>query len=274
MQHKASMDNEHQPTHNVGESFNAAPASESKPVSTAPTSQPATTQDLAKTETAIEKRMSGFERSTLRWTRAMFFVTAATGLFISFQWLEMRSAGDQTERIIKADERLAAAMENSVNEAGKSLSATIAQNRLDQRAWLGFEDVNVTGGLGKPFHFAFKIKNSGKTPAYKVTLQYFIRNMERGQPLKFDYGGIPTIPSRGFIPPNGTAFVDRTNATPDEAEMTRIRTEAKRVYLYGRTAYSDVFGRPHWTTFCTYLTPEANGMSYCSDYNSSDDQPK
>src|SRR5260370_11928923 len=99
--------NSEQPTNeNIDPTPNSAPAPEPPPIDTAPTGQPATAQQL----TNVEQRMSSFERSTLRWTRAMFIVTAGTGLFICFQWLEMRSGGEQTERIIKADERLAKAM--------------------------------------------------------------------------------------------------------------------------------------------------------------------
>src|SRR5216683_2612083 len=120
---------------NVGVSANPSP--------TPPTSQPSTNQDLAKTETDIETRMSGFERATLRWTRAMFFVTTATALFIAFQWKEMHDAGTQTDRIIAADERIATAMESSVRKSEEILTASIETSRNDQRAWVGINGIQV-----------------------------------------------------------------------------------------------------------------------------------
>jgi hypothetical protein len=64
--------------------------------------QPASEQELTKAETDIEKRMSAFERSSLRWNKAMFFVTVATALFIGFQWHEMHTSGFDTHELAVA----------------------------------------------------------------------------------------------------------------------------------------------------------------------------
>lgn len=46
--------------------------------------------------------MSSFERSTLLWTGANFFVILLTGFFICLQWLEMRSGGKDTHDLAVA----------------------------------------------------------------------------------------------------------------------------------------------------------------------------
>src|ERR1700687_1351288 len=120
MQLESSMNDEKKTTRDANVPANTAPSLVAPPENSTPASQPATVQQLADAETDIKTRMSVFERSTLRWTRAMFVVTTATALFIAFQWREMHDAGTQTDKIISADERLAKAMENSVAQAQKA----------------------------------------------------------------------------------------------------------------------------------------------------------
>jgi len=186
----------------------------------------------------------------------------------------MHDAGVQTDRIIAADERLAKAMEDSVTQAKDSVEKTIAQGRLDQRAWVNFTDVQGSAQAGTQSRFSFNLRNSGKTPALHTTVEYFIKNVNRGENITFTYKGITTEPTRGLISPNALVSVALANAIPSEAEMKRIRDEEKRVYFYGRVHYGDIFGRPHWTTFCAYLARDGSAMLYCSEYNSTDDEEK
>jgi hypothetical protein len=60
--------------------------------------KPATEADLAK----VEKQMSGFERATLRWARASFFIVFATAVFIGLQWREMYIGGQDTHNLAVA----------------------------------------------------------------------------------------------------------------------------------------------------------------------------
>jgi hypothetical protein len=160
-------------------------------------SKPATEADLDE----VEKRMSGFERSTLRWTRASFVIVLATGVFICLQWLEMRSGGKDThdlavaagkqadkmtdmstaadkirqaaEGMVTQDQRIADNAQKALDASNKQskavLDANIASSRLDQRAWVGIENVatqafSETAGVTVALGFF----NSGKTPARNV----------------------------------------------------------------------------------------------------------
>jgi len=55
-----------------------------------PQSKPATEADLQE----VERKMSGFERSTLKWTRASFFIVLATAVFICLQMARNAQRGD------------------------------------------------------------------------------------------------------------------------------------------------------------------------------------
>src|SRR5215472_7800543 len=106
---------------NSPENRNKAPdeRSEIKSVESVPSleSKPATEADLRQ----VQKDMSGFERSTIRWTRANFAVVLFTGLFIGLTWYEMHAGGEDTHTLAEAARK----------QAEKS--------RIDDRAWIEIE---------------------------------------------------------------------------------------------------------------------------------------
>jgi hypothetical protein len=160
---------EQETNHETSAAANSLPPPATPPEITPPTGPPATEQQLENAETDIERRMTGFERSTLRWSKAMVVVTTGTALFICFQWLEMHDAGKQTDRIIVADERIAKAMEDSVKKSGDALNASIEASRTDQRAWVGVKSINVgTLEAEKNLVAEVALNNSGKSLANKV----------------------------------------------------------------------------------------------------------
>jgi len=197
------------------------------------------------------------------------------------QWNEMSNSGKQTEKIVNADDRLAGAnerfataMEASLGQAQKSLSAIVLTARLDQRAWLSFEDVYGSARVGSPGVISAVVKNTGKTPAINVLIQYFVKNIKSGDKIEFTYRGIQSEPSRGLLPPNADFHIvmNPTLGPLVAEEMNRIRSGEKRVYFYGRATYDDIFSRHHWVTFCSFLSPDGGAMVYCSEYNGTDRQ--
>jgi hypothetical protein len=87
-------------------------------------------------------------------------------------WREAYNAGAQTDRIIAADERIASGIENTVDQANKSLNASIDATRTDQRAWVGVENFEIVGTVStnKPMLISINYINTGKTPGLDVTL--------------------------------------------------------------------------------------------------------
>src|SRR5579883_2259499 len=74
-----------------------------------------------------------------KWTDKAIVVLTAGIVFLAFmQLLEMHEGGKQTDRIIAADERIAAAMEGAVGQAKTSFEAANKQAILSQRAWVSF----------------------------------------------------------------------------------------------------------------------------------------
>src|ERR1700691_3675111 len=60
----------------------------------APTPQPPAADQL----TEIEKQMTGFERATLRWTKAAVFMSFLAAGFVRLQWIEMRNGATDIDR--------------------------------------------------------------------------------------------------------------------------------------------------------------------------------
>lgn len=201
-----------------------APTSKTEPETTVP-SKPATEADLDK----VEERMSGFERSTLRWTRASFVVVLATGVFICLQWLEIRSGGQDThdlavaagkqadkmkdvsdaadkirraaEGMVIEEQRIADNSKNALDasnrQAKAALEASILTAQNDQRAWLSVigEKLTKEPVAKEELSITYTIHNAGKTPALHIALR-------EGIWIGTYYGpdGDPPIPDWKTIP--------------------------------------------------------------------------
>jgi hypothetical protein len=268
------MNNEHESNQNVGVPASAVPSPAAPPEKPTPTGQPAPENHLQNDKTEIEKRMSAFERATLRWTRAMFIVTTATALFIAFQWLEMRDAGKQTDRIIVADERLATAMENSVLQAKNSLQATIDQAQRDQRAWVG-----PNGNTSSQFRpneeakFVVVVTNTGKSPALHTYAEYTGKSILKGSPMDFTYPSVVDIAihSSTVLQPGMLLYLNSAkNPTLNQTQINMLQSGEMIAYIFGKIRYEDIFGKTHHTKFCMVVDRDLKTFKTCSTYNEAD----
>jgi hypothetical protein len=48
--------------------------------------------------------------------------------------------------------------------------------------------------------------------------------------------------------------------------------EGKKIYIYGRIDYTDIFRKTRWTKFCFVNTPGTEAWSFCPTYNATDQQ--
>jgi|HubBroStandDraft_4_1064222.scaffolds.fasta_scaffold191614_1 hypothetical protein len=264
----------------------------------APQSKPATEADLQE----VEKQMNGFERSTLRWTRASFFIVLATAFFIGLQWLEMHSGGQDTHDLAVAagkqaekmkdmsdaadkirlaaegmaaqEQRIADNAEKALNasskQSGTALAATIRQFRDDQRAWVGLGVFTIEHFDNKEaFRLQLPWANSGKTPAIdtQVAISYAITDTYMKGPPE-DYRFVFTAASA--IPPQGTYATTMTNlAAP--LEYDAIVNGTKRFYVMGRFQYHDIYSRPaHTTSFCLVYSAISKTLIFCEQGNTMD----
>lgn len=194
------------------------------------------------------------------------------------QWNEMRSAGTQTDKIIAADERFATAMENSVAASGKVFDATIAQNQLDQRAWIGIRAIDSPSlEANQPIGSAVHLTNTGKTLAIKAIANVVIEP----SPMKLDIAKFaisaarPSTPGHSAITifPNFelTMPIQTTmNATAQDIE--NIKGHKLFIYVFGEVYYTDIFQHMHTTHYCGLLNPDVTPPVYraCDTYNDAD----
>src|SRR5207253_2145615 len=107
------------------------------------------------------------ESTNLTLAAATVVIAVAT----VFTYLEIHSGSTQTDRVIAADERLAAAMENAVRQAGKALDANIDMSRTDQRAWIGVNGIGaVDPKANSPVTIEARYANTGKTVALQCVM--------------------------------------------------------------------------------------------------------
>jgi hypothetical protein len=158
----------------------------------------------------------------------MFFVIVAACVYF-FQWKAGKQQGDAEEGQLVAMQK---------------------QFTLDERAWI---DPSLTTRIYTvyptnvfiplPFHYILHFKNTGKTPAVHVM---------GAAGLTTNLASIPRLvdPPRNFstliLFPTDESQIETAPLMTDLAILSGQIT----VYLYGKIWYDDIFGRPHWITFC------------------------
>jgi hypothetical protein len=202
-----------------------------------------------------------------KWTDiAIVFLTCVIAGAAIFQWMEMHDAGTQTDRIIAADERVAAAMEGSVGQAKAAFVAANKQAMVTQRAWVSVKVATYAPPLangmpstgfvvGQNFDIRVTVRNTGRTPALNVRTVTAKQGIEKNNGtfmrpnVNYLNGSFVTA---GNITPDGETFSDFV--APFTAEdLDRIMSDKVRIFVHGRVEYDDVFGIHHWTDFCQFL---------------------
>jgi hypothetical protein len=200
----------------TGDKTNVAPMQPSNPT----TQQPATAQQLQATETKFEERMSAFERSMIRLTRAGVIIAGVTLIIFGGQLYEMYDAGRLTGELrdaakdqAKAADKFASSavnMETAVQKAVEefhtmaesskgSIKATQQAIRLDQRAWLVVKRFEGKLELNKSWDIKIWFRNTGKTPARYATVSCSLEPVRRGDSPTFKEA--PGQPPPTLIPP-------------------------------------------------------------------------
>jgi hypothetical protein len=196
----------------------------------------------------------------------------------------MPEGGKQTNRIIAADDRIAAAMESAVGQAKTSFEAANKQAILSQRAWVSFgiriqnpnpkENTPPKEPLkaGTVIDVRSTIKNIGRTPAINVKsiLQKVAVNRAKDGTYPYSALTAPLEPNEN-LNPDGEFYGDMLLPFT-ENDKKRIDSGEVRVYFYGRIEYDDVFGGHHWRNTCAYLLP-TGAFAVCPDRSDIDYNP-
>jgi hypothetical protein len=242
-----------------GENYSAA--APAKAFDTKPT-ESAAQKELEK----IEKDMSSFEKSSLRWSRVAVILAGLAALFVCAQWIEMHSSsGDTHDLAIAAGKQADAAKAQSeqakaqTEKMGESLSKTQAlidaTNRLadesrrsadaarkfyvlDQRPWIGISNYTCecaeNSGTFKIDKLTVSYTNSGRTPAIKVSGKFTFVMRKWSEP-------IPTFDEEDER--QKKAFTDSMKKTPKELRQMvekDVQQMSGRFYPEGGTLAPNV----------------------------------
>ena len=275
--------------------------SSGKPIENTPPTQPATGQQLQKTEQKIEERMSAFERSTIRLTRLGIFVGVLTAIIFAGQLYEMHEGGAQTDKMIDAANRNACAARSFAQSAGgidtkigtaegdffnmaknssDAIKATQESMRLEQRAWVSAAQITGIPMIDQPFVTKVTAINSGRTFAKHFKMVSMVQIGPAGMKPDFDKEGGQVYKSLSLLVPNAPYIATNTVTgegstpllpNPKKVDIDRFKHGQSTVFAFGRMDYDDIFGKHHWSIFCYQLSPDivwnACGMHNDADRN-------
>lgn len=111
--------------------------------------------------------------------------------------------------------------------------------------------------------------NKGQSPALNVVSKARLSIL--ATPISDDW---ERVPGRNAAPmfPEATGHGFNTTITITPGTAAAYRAGKLTVWVTGRISYLDAFGRPHWTNFCAYHTPDLNRQlfSLCDTGNELD----
>jgi hypothetical protein len=182
---------------------------------------------------------------------------------------------------------------NNMWKAMKCANALVEMNYVnDQRAWIGFllqssYQIRADAITKKPVDIVVPIgvANTGKTPAFKVTGHMVVTVISKGEKLPLGEYGPGHFSYRvdgGVIFPNGQMGLAQParRHTPTRAEIIvptpdllhKMDKEDAFIVVYGRIEYFDYRQRPHWLTFCRYVSTPGLVDADCLHYNETDNE--
>lgn len=151
--------------------------------------------------------------------------------------------------------------------------------RDDQRAWMGVTKAEITQYYPSPFRAIVEFTNSGKTPAinieHTITTTLYFSHLPEPTPQDEAIAKSSFV-KEGAVPPQGTRSFSLNESDPGEATVNKLLSlthgllEAKSsfLYLFGELRYDDVYGRPHYTTFCVWMYDVTNHtLGACEKHN-------
>jgi hypothetical protein len=167
------------------------------------------------------------------------------------------------------------------NEEASSAGGHDPAFRLDQRAWLGVDyirPVPLRPEVGKPFQVIVRLKNTGKTPARNIIGTALAEPTANERP-SYDYAGRKQF-RRGVIASNAGGDIPiNLSRSPNTGEVVPLTQETFdglsrgdiKIFAHGKVDYEDIFGIPHWFTFCGKLNVPFDGhFGACADHNDID----
>ena len=233
----------------------------------------------------VVERYYSEQNKTYRIQRNTFWISIFTLIALAVYTV-------YTIKMYSSNKEAADAATSAANTAANTLSKSIEQFRIDERAWIEIERIERTqvstgtDEFGAAFRYRLYPKNVGKTEAHSIvasaarsmqgsiSLEANADNMTREQdsillnalPKKARDNPVPRV-----LAPGATAVVP---FVLDGQEPQRFSKDEWVSYLIGRIDYADDFGVKHWMKFCFYVG-EANGNLWnCHEGNDEDNNPE
>ncbi|PHR92268.1 MAG: hypothetical protein COA69_07755 [Robiginitomaculum sp.] len=154
------------------------------------------------------------------------------------------------------------------------VSETTAINQL--RAYVGPVDFEIMFTESNEILVAFKIKNTGQTPAINVQLAYCITFLELpidDSDVDIDAQILDEEQASAFLPKDVT-FSAKTDVLNDYDTTKKILClqGTHAVFVYGKVAYKDIYGQPRTTKFRvawgkSFRNTQLKNMALCDDGN-------
>jgi hypothetical protein len=165
-----------------------------------------------------------------------------------------------------------------MHEGGIDTHTLAKSAELDQRAWLGAGDYIYTITESNPVACSATVLNTGRTPAMGILCRITGTTKLKGYVLKDSdivYPADMPIIKQGTIFPKQHFPLNAGGPPMDtgkqKAWFDHVTDGDWIQYFFGEVRYRDIFGKDHWTHFCTQFVPKTKSGTPCSIYNDTDD---
>lgn len=172
-------------------------------------------------------------------------------------------------------------MRKATNAATEGLKSARDMSHLDQRAWVSGAAIEGTPKVGKSWTVDVLVKNTGKTFARKMKMvaladsnsrqrTYGLENYAEDSP---EYWKQVSVSSMMLLAPNGQFIGHATfneGAGITQRQIDTLKMGDWTIIVHGKIIYEDVFGCPHWTTFCGRYEARTETFTACDDHNDDD----
>ncbi len=155
----------------------------------------------------------------------------------------------------------------------KEWQSSVDNGHRQLRAYVFPDQANlVWQGIKEPTVAEIVIKNSGQTPAYKLSAATVISVNE--YPLRTDLSVPSVSDNHTVVPPSGSYSLSVPLAQPLTSDQLKaIQKGTQAIYAYGEIAYVDAFGECRATRYRFYYTGSGAeigskvGLSYMDEGN-------
>ena len=149
-------------------------------------------------------------------------------------------------------------------------------------ARVDFFRAKVTANIheNQPITIPLGIENVGQSEALKVHVQSQVRLVEAGTEADFTYSrpAMNYEDTGALFQGDGSTLTFKSRADGQDIVLSkqdflRLQESTAYVIAYGKVDYQNIFGVPHWATFCLQFTVnDVNPSKHqkCASYNSAD----